>query len=86
MYRGIGRYITRQLPPSFTPCKSLSSRPSNCTFKLLMGRSPPTWSRRATGEVEGGMLMMGVAKAGTTLFSSITAVLSMKAAGDRENF
>lgn len=42
----VGRYITRHLPPSFTPCSSLSSKPSNCAFKLLKGRSPPTCSRR----------------------------------------
>ncbi len=31
------------------------------------------------------MLMAGAVKAGTALLSSITAVLSMKAAGDKEN-
>jgi hypothetical protein len=50
----VGRYITRHLPPSFTPCNSLSSKPSNCAFKLLKARSPPTCRRSAACEGGGG--------------------------------
>ncbi len=37
------------------------------------------------GGRRGGLLMAGVVKAGTALLSSITAVLLMKAAGEKEN-